>query len=364
MGGGGYDPAVFVLGIVLGLTTAVLQAAAYVFSRRFTLEHAAGADVRGAMVRLLALSHLMQGVACVPLLWAVWPGAMTGASPEAGPASAWGEVVGGVGGMGWDFWGRVVAVNAAYVGGQACLFLALGYTEASRVSPLLGLKVAYIAVIAVVYRDEPLGAVQWVAVGLAVAAAFLLNRAGGKAGRLPWAAVVATLVCCLGYAWSDTFIKGASEVLLGVHPIGPVRTGLFLFAVSYVGLGVVAACVLPWLAGGVGRGWRSAAPYAAAWLLSMAAFFVCLAVLDLTLANILQSTRGIWSVGLGALLAHRGLVHLEARAGRAVWLRRGAAAGLMTLAVALFIGGRSSPTGPDATLPPDPPKYDLQESKT
>ena len=281
------------------------------------------------MVRLLVLAHLMQGVACLPLLAVVWPGELA---------------------VGWGFWGRVVAINGAYIGGQACLFLALGYTEASRVSPLLGLKVAYIAVIAVVYRGESLGAVQWVAVGLAVVAAFLLNRAGGKAGRLPPAAIAATLVCCLGYAWSDTFIKGASDVLQAAHPIGQVQTGLFLLVVSYVGMGVVAAGVLPLLprhdtGGGGGGGGRlltdcrSAAPYAAAWLLSMAAFFVCLALLDLTLANILQSTRGIWSVALGALLAHRGLHHLEAQPGRAAWIRRGLAAGLMTLAVGLFIGG-------------------------
>jgi uncharacterized membrane protein YgdD (TMEM256/DUF423 family) len=52
--------------------------------------------------------------------------------------------------------------------------------------------------------------------------------------------------------------------------------------------------------------------------------------------NILQSTRGIMSVALGAMLAHLGWHELEQRVDRAMLLRRFAAALLMTAAIAIY----------------------------
>jgi hypothetical protein len=53
--------------------------------------------------------------------------------------------------------------------------------------------------------------------------------------------------------------------------------------------------------------------------------------------NILQSTRGVMSVVLGAALAQMGWHELEQRVDRASLLRRLAAALLMTAAIALYV---------------------------
>jgi hypothetical protein len=53
--------------------------------------------------------------------------------------------------------------------------------------------------------------------------------------------------------------------------------------------------------------------------------------------NIMQSTRGVMSVAIGAALAHLGWHELEQRVDRATLLRRLAAALLMTAAIALYV---------------------------
>ncbi|MEI6506403.1 MAG: hypothetical protein WCO90_11070 [Planctomycetota bacterium] len=53
--------------------------------------------------------------------------------------------------------------------------------------------------------------------------------------------------------------------------------------------------------------------------------------------NILQSSRGILAIAMGAGLAHVGRHDLEMRVDRETFLRRIAAAALMTAAIALSI---------------------------
>jgi hypothetical protein len=53
--------------------------------------------------------------------------------------------------------------------------------------------------------------------------------------------------------------------------------------------------------------------------------------------NILQSTRGVMSVAIGAALAHLGWHDLEQRVDRSTLLRRLTAALLMTAAIALYV---------------------------
>ena len=345
-GGGSTLSPVLMLGVILGLGAAVAQAVSYLFSRRYSLEQrdshggesgareggGVGGGVGGAAVgavRLLAVSHAMQGVVCLVTLPWLWPSDLD--------AAAWPRVAA------W-----CVGVGGFYIAGQGLLVLALLWTDASRVSPLLGLKVVAVAGVSVVFLGVSLTAWQWAAVGLASASAVALNFTGG---RVPSRAVAAVALCCLGYVMSDVSIRQAVTTLeaggafAGSGELSRVWSGLFLLAVTYVGLGVAAGVVLPLLPGrgsGGGGRWLAAMPYAAAWLVSMALFFACLAAVGIVLANILQSTRGIISVALGAALASHGLVHLETRAGPGVVTRRLLAAAMMTAAVGLYLwGGRA-----------------------
>jgi hypothetical protein len=81
---------------------------------------------------------------------------------------------------------------------------------------------------------------------------------------------------------------------------------------------------------------RAALGYAATWLASMVALYVCFALVGPVFGTILQSTRGLFSVVLGAVLAHRGWHELEPPVTRGAFLRRLAAAAFMTAAIAVY----------------------------
>ena len=86
--------------------------------------------------------------------------------------------------------------------------------------------------------------------------------------------------------------------------------------------------------------WLHALPFAATWLLSMVFLYACFAFVGPVFGNILQSTRGIISIVLGAGLARLGLEHLEQKVSRPVLRQRIGAAILMCAAVWLFQTGR------------------------
>ncbi|MFA9480136.1 EamA family transporter [Phycisphaerales bacterium AB-hyl4] len=294
------------LGVMFGLLTAVLQSVAYLLSRNY------GLRAGGGMVRLLVKSHVIQAVVAVPFVWLLW-------SSELPP---WGQWI-------WP----TVGVGAFYLVGQMGLFLALKRTTASRVSPLLGLKVAILAVLTAAWLGDDVSAWQWAAVGLAVAAAFAINYTGGP---LPTAAVVTMLVTCTGYALSDVCIRLMIEAM---EPLPPTHAALLGVVLVYFGCGVVLAPLLPWYGSRRVKPWLRVMPYAWTWLISMATLFVCFALVGVVLGNILQSTRGVISILLVPLVVGRGFVHVETQLPRAVFWRRVGAAVMMFAAVVLYLAG-------------------------
>jgi drug/metabolite transporter (DMT)-like permease len=297
------------LGIIFGLLTAVLQATAYLFSRRLVS--------RGfSLIRLLVMSHVVMAVAAGPVLLFIWPTDMP-------PMRQW--------------LGLVAAVGGTYLLGQVGLFYALRHTEASRVAPLLGLKIIVLALLAMAVLDLSLSPMQWGAVILATAAAFVLNKTGGTN---PPKAVIAVIFACFCYSLSDLSI---TELVPAVRIddsriIASIRSTVLV----YVLLGLVALPMLRWYGSAERADWRGVVPYSFAWLGSMFCLFGAIALVDVVAATILQSTRGIIGVVLGAIVAAIGHVHLEKPTTRSVFVRRAVAAAMMTLAVAFYIVGRSA----------------------
>ena len=71
----------------------------------------------------------------------------------------------------------------------------------------------------------------------------------------------------------------------------------------------------------------------------MLLLFGCFQAVDVVFGNILQSTRGLISIVLGAGLAGAGMVHLEKKVSRGVFWRHMAAAMLMSAAIVLYAKG-------------------------
>lgn len=300
----------FALGIILGLGSALFASIAYLATRQFM----AGAG--RSLMSLLAMAHAMQAVVCIALLPLLWPAGM----PE---ISAW-------------IW-PVLGTAVFYLTGQGLLFVALRDVEASRVAPLLGLKIVVVAALATVILHESVPPLGWVAVAMTVGAAMLLNRIGG---RLPWRALAGVIGASVGYSLSDTHI-GLSIAAM-TPAVAPVRAGLMTVCLAYVVCGTIAASALPWVGRRDGRTWAAAMPYAAAWLASMFLLFSCFAAVGVVYGGMLQATRAVMSVALGWAIAKLGHEHLEQRLPRGVFYRRLAAAVLMFAAIALFGYARRS----------------------
>jgi drug/metabolite transporter (DMT)-like permease len=295
-------------GVVLGLTAATAQSVSYIFSRVFVIGR------RRGVAQLLVLSHIAMGVVSAALLPVLWTDAVPALSAYL-PALA--------------------ATSGFYLLGQLGLFLVLRHVDASRVSPLLGMKILMLAVITVSALGGHLSGLQWTAVALGVAAAFILHYSGGAISLPAFAGIVFT---CLCYSLSDLSIQWLLRALEGV---GAVRAPVLATCLSYVLCGLAATALLPWARPGTRRDWPDSLPFAAFWFLGMILFFAAVAAVGVVFANILQSTRGLISILIGAHVAGAGMIHVERRLSRGVFVRRMAAASLMCLAIALFVIGRS-----------------------
>lgn len=307
------------LGITAGLISGACMSFSYLLSRHHALAQPAE-ERPAAALGLLLRAHVVMG--------AVATAGMILLQPLAVPPLA-------------RFIGPLVGAAGFYLLGNIILFGLLRRLEASRLTPFLGLKVFILALIVAIFLREPLSATQWLAVGLSVAATALLQ---GTAGGLPGATLGRVLVVCLCFALSDLFIVRLIDALdtSGPGPSGRLFAAVVGMLLNYVACGVVCGPIVlvGWCRpanGGAGPAWRTAAAYAATWLLAMAALYACFALVGAVFGNVVQSTRGIMSVVIGATLGHLGWHELEQKVDRATLVRRIGAASLMTAAIAVYV---------------------------
>lgn len=296
-------------GILLGLGAAFGHSLAYLATRWFT-------EDRGRSTgQLLVLSHVVMGAIWACALVPMWP-------DELGMQASW-------------LW-RLTGLIVFFVIAQVSLITSLGMADASRVAPLLGLKVAVLAVMAVMLGDT-LSWMQWGGVVLAVAAAWVLNGVGG---RLPWKVTGLVVLACLAYAIADTFILGTIQEVRRISgDDSTMGIPLFTVAAVYTAVGILAACLLPVYGTRNKTAWRDAMPYVGSWMMTMVFLYGTFAAVGTVLGSILQSGRGLLSILMGIALAHMGWHHLEQKHGWAVQVRRLGAAALMCLAVYLYVRG-------------------------
>ena len=310
-------PGDLALGVVSGLACAFFSAVSYLVSRHYGVLQLAEGRRNGGL-RLLVLAHLIMAAICIPLAWLGWPAR----SPDMR-----------------QVWPPLAASAGCYLLGQSAFFTALKRVEASRLSPLLGLKIAMLAGLVTLGLGQALDARQWLAVSLCIAAAAVMQ--GGR-GAVPAVPLALLLTCCLCFALADLGIVRLIDALqTGAtatgEPLGRLHAGGLAMVLTYATCGVVFAPLAPRLRPHTRRDWRIAAGYSAAWLLSMAGLYVCFGLVGAVFGNILQSTRGVMSVALGAGLSHLGWHELEQKVDRATLVRRLAAAALMTAAISLYV---------------------------
>jgi drug/metabolite transporter (DMT)-like permease len=220
---------------------------------------------------------------------------------------------------------------ASFLTGQFFTVMAIFRGDASLQTPLMGTKVVFVTVLSVAVLGSALSVELWVASILATVAVFLLgwSRPQRKGHLLQGLAF--GLLSALFYALTDIIL------VRGARDLDP----FFILPFIMIGAALVMAISIPFTA----RWTFRFEPRALAWLLPGSLLFSLQAVgfgLSLavwrnpSLANIVFSTRGVWSVVL-VLLFGRAIAVPEHDMGRGVATARITGAALMIGVVGLLL---------------------------
>ena len=294
-------------GIFCGLTAALLMSTSYIFSKRFMLIHSSA-------FQLTVNAQIFQGLLGAVLLLLIH------------------DKYGMEGGV--LHWRNLVFVLGASLIGMLAnfaFFQTLKLLEASRLSSLLGLKIAMLGMICMIFFGHSISWLQWTAILLATVAAVGMNFTGGhitaKAGF--W-----LFLTLLGYSMSDlagahvfTMIDGENRLFTSF-----ACTSLLALLPGITMVPMMVFRVVPFR-------WKTmldSAPYGLCWFISLLFLFDCFNSMGVIFGTILQSARGVISVLLGVLLLRWGFSQYEPRVGRSAWIRRFIMAVLMVCAMTLY----------------------------
>jgi uncharacterized membrane protein len=297
------------LGLFAGIFSVIFQSTAYLFSARFTRHYPKSA------LTFLLLSHAIMGCFAAATLLLIRPTPM----PPLG-----------------SYMQPLIFNSCAYLLAQLSLFAALRQTDASRISPLLGIKIIFIAAISALFLHQTFNLLQWASILLCLSAALSLNHFGGTMAKSSIAWVIsATLL----YSIADVNIKIFIETF---SRLGLIRASMLAASLTYCfcGLLSIGALLLTRQKRPIGM-WMDALPFAMLWYLTALFLFFSFGSLGIVYGNIVQSSRGIVSVVIGWAIALMGFTHLEQRTQGSVIIRRVLAALLMSVAIALFYWGKA-----------------------
>jgi drug/metabolite transporter (DMT)-like permease len=218
-----------------------------------------------------------------------------------------------------------------YLVGQAALFAMMRLTSASRVAPLLGAKILVLSLVTAFCMGQPLSGPQWAAIAMCLCAVLLLNTTGGM---VPVKAVAWLLVACSGYSLSDINIE---RLVTALQPVSLVRASVIGACLSSLVCGTAAALYMVLTRTPLRlEECRDALPFSVFWFIGTFFLFASFASIGPLFGNLLQSTRGIMSIVMGAGLARLGCLAVEQRVTRTTFLLRIAGAMLMCAAILLF----------------------------
>ena len=290
-------------GFVIALVSAVFQSVGFVFSRAFILRHR-------DPVKLTVYSQLWMAVIGAATLAAIRPWQPVEFTPRVLGILALFSVTG----------------NLAYV----CFFQAMKLIEASRLSSLLGMKMVTLAIFnIIVFRDFPDGW-KWAAIVLSSIAAVGMNFSGGRLPARGCVMLVVTLCC---YAVTDTL---AGKLVAEIPGPNLTTRSLAATALNFGALGALSSLVFIRMKFEPAV-FRAAFSYGFCWMLAMVGLVASLHLLGVMLGNIVQSSRGFFSVLIGYALFRCGRRDLEPPAPPRMWVRRGVMAALMALAMGLYV---------------------------
>ncbi len=294
-----------ILGIICGLAAALGQCISYIFSKKYIHKN-------GTAFQLLIASHLIMGIFAAICLGILLVG------NDLPPFKT--------------YWLQLLQVNTFYLLGQMCFFMAISKTEASRIAPLLGIKIIFIAFLGILFWDQHLSAWQWGAIVLCFSGALMSNWSGKS---ITLSGALWLLGAVVGYSLSDINIKQ----LINCIEAEAGKRGLAIFtaaSISYFYLGIFSLLVLLFARSIKLKHLKPALTFSCWWFAAMLLLFACFGLLGPLFGNIVQSGRGIIAVIIGAVIARFAWSEHEEKLARSVLIRRIAAALLITCSIILF----------------------------
>ncbi|MHC4870332.1 MAG: EamA family transporter [Planctomycetota bacterium] len=292
-----------ITGISLGLLSATFLSLSYLFSRVFVKKSGSGSTA------LLAISHIYMAVFSLILLPFFFPDNI----------------------IDFSIYGySLIGASFFYFAGQFGLFMSLKYVEASRVSPLLGLKILILTVISVTVMGKNYSVNQYLAVLISFSAAVLLNYSGIK---LTLKAFLWVIFTCIGYSLSDINITS----LVGHFKyLGFTNSVIVSVCLCYIICGAGGIILLALKPVKEFNTFKMAIPFSLLWFVAMLCLFATFGALGVVFGNIIQATRGIISIIIGVIVAGKGYHFLEMSVGKKVFIARLIAGLLMFSAIVLF----------------------------
>lgn len=215
--------------------------------------------------------------------------------------------------------------------GQGCLFVVLQKTEASRIAPLLGLKIIFVGVMGYLFFETRISGFQWLGIVITVSGGWVINSSGNKPHM---STVPLVLLTCLGYCLSDLNLN----VLVHSFPGSPkIEATLFSLFATYLFGGIVTLPFLPFIKGVTKQMWREAIPHSLLWVSAMTGLYLSFAYIGIIFTVVLQSTRGLLAIIVGYFIGKHGSNDLEEQIPRTILLQRIGGAVAMLIGIGIFV---------------------------
>ena len=231
-----------------------------------------------------------------------------------------------------SLWWQPAAAATLFFAGQVFSLLALNTGDVSVATPVLGVKILLVALLSTVLIGDPIGARLWTAAALSTVAIALLNIDRGHPHARAGRTIILAALGAASYACFDVIIqKWSSSWGTGrILPIVMVTAAVYSIPLRRFDRGTRVQAerypYTPWLLGG-----------AASFAVQGMMFITSISIYrQATTANVLYSSRGLWSVlavwGVGHWFSNREQ-HLGSRV--LVWRFTGAI--LMMAAIVLVL---------------------------
>lgn len=297
-----------ILGILYTFTGALLQSSSYFFAA-YGLRHHKEADAFDVISR----SFVFMGVLAAITLGVLWHPVVVETFPR--------------------YWYLVLGMISTQVLGQWVFSVGQKSYDSSRMVPLLGLKLIFLALVnEYILHHASYGWVHWLAIAISIVAAYMLNKSGTS---LPMMALAIVLATCLIYTVTDNFIQAIVDALK-TESVSVAHTSMLGAAICYIALGVGMLPALFFRKKQPASLWLPSMGNGFAWFVAMLFLYSGYGTIGIVSGNIILNTRGLISIIFGAILAKLGMTELEEKVPLPVFIKRCVAAMLMLLAIYLF----------------------------